>query len=335
MSGLWARFVSAMAHREPATPLALFRVAVATVVLTSTLHLVGSGVVPLVLFDDAHGGMTSLKPSNLQWNTLGLAHTPDVVWGIVWAVVALSALLAVGLGGRVTAFALLQACLLLFAINPMSGGGHDKLLTNALWLLVLSPATATLSVDCRLRTGAWWSTRPVVAWPRYLAVLQICLVYTLTGVQKLGSEWLPWGGWSALYYSLLLPSWSRWPIAGWLGWAYPLTQLGTAVTWLWESSFLVVLLAFWFRATRERPGRLRALSNRVDLRAVYLVVGVVMHLGIFAFMNVGPFSWAAMSFYVAAFHHDEWSALWRRLRGRQSTAQALDPPASAPPPAPA
>ena len=64
--------------------------------------------------------------------------------------------------------------------------GDDRLLTNALWLLVLSRSTATLSLDCRLRTGQWVSSVLVPAWPRYLALYQLVLVYGTTGLQKLG-----------------------------------------------------------------------------------------------------------------------------------------------------
>lgn len=316
MTRLWLRFVQMLAHREPATPLALFRFAVGLVIALSTLDLLLSGAAPLILMDAADGGLVTLRPTALQWRLLGLSHTPGTVWGLLGSTLGLSVCLVFGLGGRLTAFVLLQSCLLLFSINPSAGGGHDRLLTNALWLLVLSPATQTLSLDCWIRTRRWWSAAPVAAWPRYLAVVQISVVYSLTGLQKVGSGWHSWGDWSAVYHSLLLPSWSRWAVAPWLGWLYPLTQAVTALTWLWETSFAVVLICFWHRATRTRGGPLRALTNRLDLRAAYLAVGIALHLGIFVLMNVGPFSWASLAFYVTLVHHDEWLALWRRGTGR-------------------
>ena len=323
MTRLWRVLVERLAHREPGTPLALFRIAVGLVLGLSLLDLVLSGAAPLVLLDAADGGMVTLQPSNLQWRWLGLAHTPATVWSLLAGSLGLSVLLVVGLGGRLTALVLLQVCLLLFAINPGAGGGHDKLLTNALWLLVLSPATQTLSLDCRLRSGSWWSVTPVVAWPRYLAVVQLSLVYASTGLQKLGSSWHPWGDWSAVYHSLLLPSWSRWNLEGWLGWLYPFTQLATALTWAWECSFPVVLVCLWHRSTRARAGALRALTNRLELRGGYLAVGLGLHLGIFALMNVGPFSFASLAYYSTLLHHDEWVSLWHRATGSSSRRGAL------------
>ncbi|MFO0004418.1 MAG: HTTM domain-containing protein, partial [bacterium] len=94
-------------------------------------------------------------------------------------------------------------------MHPFAGGGHDRLFTNALFLLLLSPAGATLSLDARRRTGSFVDPSPRPAWTRTLLVFQLCVVYLVTGVQKLGSEWFPWGGASAVYYALLTPSWAR------------------------------------------------------------------------------------------------------------------------------
>lgn len=320
---LWRRLVRRLAHREPGTSLALFRAGIALVVLGSLLHMAWADAVVPIWLDHDFGGVMKLRPRGWLGKHLDAAR-PGVVWPLFWGTVAASSALLVGLGGRLVALVTLQLLLVLFELAPGTGGGHDKLLTNALWLLVLAPATATLSLDCRLRTGAWTSARPVAAWVRYVAIIQLCLVYGVTGIQKLGAEWMPWGGWSALYYSLMLPSWARWDLA-WIAHVYPLTQLATAVTWLWEVTFPVVLLAFWFRATHDRAGRLRRLVLRFDLRALYAAVGVALHLGIWATMNVGPFSWAALAWYACLFHPDELAALAGRVcawQGRRIDARA-------------
>jgi len=316
----WHRLVRRLAHREAGTSLALFRAGIGAVVLGSLLHMAWADAVVPIWMDRDYGGVMNLRPRGWLGQHLDAAR-PGVVWPLFWGAVTASAALMVGVGGRLTALITLQLALALFDLAPGTGGGHDKLLTNALWLLVLAPATATLSVDCRLRTGAWQSDRPVAAWVRYVAVVQLCLVYGVTGIQKLGAEWMPWGGWSALYYSLLLPSWARWDLT-WIAHVYPLTQLATVVTWLWEVTFPVVLLCFWFRATRGRPGRLRHVALKFDLRSVYAAVGVCLHLGIWATMNVGPFSWAALAWYVCLFHPDELAALAGRVRARRDRAAA-------------
>jgi hypothetical protein len=92
----------------------------------------------------------------------------------------------------------------------------------------------------------------------------------------------------------------------WVAWVYPLTQVATAISWLWEITAPLLLLAFWYRATADRPGRLRRLFNRVNFRRLFVVIGVMIHLGILLFLEVGPFSWITLSFYLCLYHPDEW-----------------------------
>ena len=186
---------------------------------------------------------------------------------------------------------------------------------SALWLLFLADSNRTLSLDCRLRTGRWTSQRPVPAWPRYLAVLQLVVLYGATGLHKLGATWLPTGGYSALYWALQDAVFRRLETA-WVAWVYPLTQLGTFVAWSFEVLSPLLLLVFYCRATRARPGRLRALVNRWDLRAPYTLVGLCLHLGILALFEVGPFSYISLSFYFCLWRPEELARAWARLTGR-------------------
>jgi hypothetical protein len=305
MTGRWNRWVQAVAQREPATPLALFRIAVGLILLHTYFLVWNTGGV-VVWLDRDSGGIHHLTPKNWLIQALGGA-TEEAVYGLIIAGVISAFTLAIGLFGRVSAFVSLQVGLALFHLLPSAGGGHDRLLTNALWILVLAGSTATLSVDARIRTGRWRSDTPVFAWPRYVLIVQLCLVYGATGIQKLGSSWFPWGGYSAVYYALLTPSWTRYDFstADWIAWAYPLTQLGTAVAWIWEVSFPVVLLWLWWRHTYDRGGRLRAFAQRIDLRVPYAIIGLTMHAVLFTLMELGPFSLITTSFYIAMWHHDE------------------------------
>lgn len=307
-------------RREVGTSLALFRIAAGLCVLTIMLPMVATGVHHLVLADVTDGGYRSVAKDLWIVNLLGGPTAAGI--DRLCALLAVAAtLLVLGLGGRLTALLTLALTLAFFRLNPGSGGGHDRLLTNALWLLVLARSTATLSLDSRIRTGRWTSDARVAAWPRYLAVYQLVVVYTATGVQKLGVDWMPWGGFAALYKALLMPTWRRYDM-DWVAWVYPLTQLGTVLTLLFEIGAPVFLLAAFYRDTRTRPGRLRAFSNRVDLRLVWALIGVGLHLGIHAFMNVGPFSWVTLSFYACLWHPDEWRALGRRVLARIGRAPA-------------
>lgn len=313
----WTALVRRLAHREPATALALFRIAVALCVVYALGQTILSDTVTAVWVAREHGGMKSLVTQHWLVAALGGA-TPAAVWGLIATALAGALCLALGLGARVAALVTGQCCIALFSLHPTSGGGHDRVITNALWLLVLAPSSATLSLDCWLRHRRFTSAAPVAAWPRYLAVVQISVIYGMTGVQKLGSSWFPWGDYSAVYYALQTPSWARHEldqVAVLVAHLYPLTQLGTAVTWLWELSFPVVLLALYWRATRDRPGRLRAWANRVDLRRAYALVGLLMHGLLFVMMELGPFSLITPAFYLCLWHPDEWARIGRRLSG--------------------
>ena len=115
---------------------------------------------------------------------------------------------------------------------------------------------------------------------------------------------MPGGDLSALYYILQQPSWQRTDLSG-LAHVYPLTQLATLGTWVFEVGAPVLLLALWFRATRDRPGRLRHAFNRHDVRLWWLAAGAAMHVGIMLTMSVGTFSLVCLAAYPCFFHADE------------------------------
>lgn len=308
-------WVAYWAQLAPPTPLALIRVALALCALGTLAHMIWSGVLLWVWGDLEFGGYRQNAPGHWWWSFV--PHTEAGLWGTVTLAITAGVLVLVGLGGRASSLALLILTMALTSINPESGGGHDRLLTNALWLLVLSPASATLSLDCRLRTGAWSDTTPRPAWTRDLFLFQLVLVYVTTGVQKIGGgDWMPWGEFMALHYALQLPSWQRWDLSGVLGSVTPLTQLATVGTMLFELGAPLLWLGVWAERHPE-GGRVVRLARRVHLRRGFVLAAVMFHVGIDALMNIGPFSWVSMSYLFAAFEHDELVAAWRRLR-RQS-----------------
>jgi hypothetical protein len=307
--GVWGRWRGLLERREAGTSLALFRIGCGLVVFTAILGPLLRGVLGDVWLDQADGGYRRLDTPSWLFQLVGGVR-PATLWPAVALLLASSLALVLGLGGRVTAFVVLQLYLAVSHINWHTGGCDDKLIANALWLLVLAQATATLSLDCRFRTGRWTSARLIPAWPRYLAIYQLVLVYFTTALQKVSIHWSPAGGFSALYYILQEPSWQRWDMS-WLAWAYPLTQIATAATWLWELSAPLLLLALWYRGTRERPGRLRAFFNWLNFRRLFVAVGVLMHLGVFVLIGLGPFTWITLSFYFCFFRPEEWQHFFR------------------------
>jgi hypothetical protein len=296
MKRVWSAWVGLLSIREPATSLARFRIAVGVVIIYALLSMIAADLVDVMWVDVTHGGMQTLSTRHWLVGILG-GRTPATAWVLVGGGLSLAALLIVGLGGRLTALLLLQVYYALTTSKSVFAGGYDTLVTNALWLLVLAESTATLSLDCRRRTGRWSSHRPVPAWPRYLVILQLVVVYGTTGLYKLSPVWTPGGDYSALYWVFQEPTWRRFDMA-WTATAYPLTQLATALTWWWEVLAPLLLLVYWFRYTAERDGRVRRVFNRFDLRKPWAMVGVGIHLGILVLLNVGPFSPISLAYYL-------------------------------------
>jgi hypothetical protein len=306
LSRRWERWVGFFDEREPGAALALFRIACGLIVLGAVGSVVVHGLTPVLWLNREDGG---LRPDTYPgWLFTWIGVTRATVWMVTAGCLVFAVLLVAGLGGRLTVLVALQSYLALSGLNKPSGGGDDRLLTNALWLLFLSRCTETLSLDCRRRTGRWVSVDPVPAWPRYLAVWQLVLVYFCTGMQKISLHWLPGGDLSALYYILQQPSWQRWDMT-WLAHVYPLTQAATLATWLFEVLAPLLLLALWYRRTKDRPGLCRRLVNWLDYRRCFVLAGAAMHAGILLLMNVEPFSWVTLSFYLCLFSGAEWQAL--------------------------
>ena len=281
----WRRWVDLTSTRETGEVLALFRILTGLALLWN----IGGSVkiVSSIWLDREHGGYRRLID----------APSPEVVWTLVIVSLLAGALLVIGLGGRITALIAAQSLLALSMINTQAKGSYDALLGNALWLLVLADSTATWSVDARLR-GSWRSHREVSAFPRYLAVVQLVVLYFFNGVQKVSAHWTFAGDWSALYYILQQPTWQRFDMT-WAAHVYPLTQIGTFVTHAFELGSPLWLAGSYL--LRER--------SPLDLRIPFVVVGILLHLGIFVLMEVGPFSLIVLAYYPCLFSPRD------RLRG--------------------
>lgn len=307
--GLWNQV-------EHPRSLALVRIALALILLVDLLEVAWLDLVIPIMGAEEAGGW----PDPDAYKSPPLYYTlvePSVgaawlLWGsLVAALVATAA-------GFATPFSLL-AVVLLYAqvalILPSADRGIDMLMRNIFLVLAFSGCGRWASVDARLRTGSWWGDgADAPSWPRRLIILQVLVMYFTAGVQKIGYTWTPFGHFGALYILLQDPAVARTDFS-WLAatpW-FQLTQLGTAVTLLWEWSTPIMLLFFYYRSTPERGGRLRAWTLRYKLHLWWLAVGVVFHLGIAVTMVLGLFPWAMLGTYLAFVHPEEWRTLWRRI----------------------
>lgn len=301
MSAWWSRWVELCARREDGLAVALVRIVVAMIVGFHIVHLYASGALELVWLDAAHGGMRMIDGGVLRY--FGGA-VPELVYPLAVATVLASIAMVLGLT-RWATWATWLGYWVLADLNGHAGGSYDELLTSELFLLGWSGAHRRLSV---LRSPDSTSIAAV----RWLMILQLAVMYLSSALQKVSAHWVPWGDHMALWYILQQPTWQRIPML-WLAPFAWTTRVATVVSWMFEITAPLLVLAMWFRHTRTRAGRLRSLFNRLDARLLILAVGFGMHVGIEASMEVGGFSFATLALYCACFSPEEWRRAFPKL----------------------
>jgi len=327
---LWSRWVAFLSHREDPAALAFARMVAGIAIAWDLLQMQRTAAAAMLWVDSAHGGMRPMYAPD--WLVALGGATPSNV-KLLMAIGGAAALMtAAGLMTRASIFVTWLCFNTLITMNRSAGGSADDLLVNGIFILFWSGCGRTLSIDRLIERRKSPAAPPpeAPAWPRYLLIYQLVTVYWTTGAQKVSNGWFPppLGTLDALYYSLQMPSWVRFDLQPGLAHIFRVTQAATLFTWLFENCGLVLLLAFWFRYTRERPGRVRAFFNaplkrfpRIDFRLYYLAFGFVLHLGIGVLMEVGPFFSAVMVCYCACIAPAEWRAAigWLRRRLAEAT----------------
>lgn len=314
MKRIWLALCRAADRREPATVFALVRLSFG-LVLAWTLWLPWrAGALSALWAGPDHGGLLPLRESH--WvHALLPDHPPTALSWLFWLNATFAVLSSLGLGGRLTLLLTQQCFVALTSLNPAVQGGYDSLLAMGLLLLACADSTRTLSLDCWLRHGRLFDHTPTWAWPRYALLLQLLCMYGFTGLQKLGLSWTPFGGYSALYYVLNDPTWMRGDYGDLRAAAAPLSVF-TALAVHFEQLAPLLLLHYYYRATREYPGKLRAWFLRHDARVAFTLVGVGMHVGILLLVDVGPFSLVTLAYYPCLWAPAELSLGWQALCGR-------------------
>lgn len=319
------RWVRLWDRREPAYALALVRIAVGLVVSWDFATVARLRLVSALWAPGEHGGMgpssaaTPLSPL-VGW----LDASPMAAW-ILYLTASLSALcVCLGFFSRSGALLLVLSWAQLALLAPDADRGIDALLRNALLLLACSGAGATLSLDARLRHGRWLHEASVPAWPRYLLILQLSVLYAGAGWLKQMAPWTALGGYSALYITLSQPHYASLPLSPQLlGLLYPLLQLATFATVWFERLALLLPLVLWLRATAQRGGRLRTAINRARLLELWVSLGITFHLGLALVLDLGMFPWGCLALYpalAAPASVRAWLARAQRATGRRDEA---------------
>lgn len=312
-------------RREEPLSLAVVRIAVGAVVLGDLLIAWQLDLVPELWLPPPGGLGYGATGRNLPWSVELLGTSPWAITAIwLWTVVS-AAMLCTGTFTRFAGLSLALSYAQLSKISPSADRGIDDLLRIVSGVLAFSGAGATCSMDAwlRKRRGRAPITR-VPAWPRYLVFGQLLWVYFSAAQHRADEDWWFRGGLSALGKILSDPHFARLP-PGIAGNVYPLTQLGTIGTMVFELSAPSMLLWTWYERTPRWPGRLRRAAVLLRFRWVWMAVGVGFHLGIALTMRLGMFPFGMLALYPALFHPRELGALLGGLRLRVASARAWLP----------
>lgn len=278
-----ARVVSYWSTPIRAERMAAFRIVIGALVATDTAitilphaawYLGADGLHPEALFRLVAGPGT--------WSLVPADATATEARAYVLALVAASVGVACGLATRLSSIAMWALLVSIHHRSPYVLNGGDFLLQVAALYLVLMPAGRAWSVDAALRRRRGREASPwVLPWPYRLAQIQLAVMYLFTGLSKLPTPDGPhagqWISGQALAGALGAATMARFEILSTIPWW--VSAPAVWATLAWEISFPVLLL---FRRTR----------------ALALAFGVLLHLAIFATLEVGVFSFASLSYYV-------------------------------------
>lgn len=304
---LWRAWVALMDRREPATAQALVRIALGLCIVFDLAQIGALGLVDAVWAPSPHGLGYGMARGGWLVDWLGATpRTAELVW-----LVALVAGIAftVGAGTRVAAAAFVLASAQLASFAPDCDRGIDMILRVVMAIMVFAWGQARWSVDAWLwrRLGRPYPAL-VPAWPRYLLLAQVIWIYFSSAHNKSGAEWYPRGDFAALINVLSDPHVARFS-PEWVPHAAPLLRLATLATMVFEWSAVLVL---WLLHLEARSPSARTRRAATVLRWAWIALGVMLHVGIAVFMNLGIFPFGMLALYPVLFRPDELHAPFRR-----------------------
>jgi len=308
LSGRWERYADFWDEREHPRVLAVLRIGLGLCWFYDFVWIwVLDLVVPLFGAHGLGGWSNVARRSNPPWFYDAFPFTTDSAMLLHGIITMAAFFFLIGCFTRSSLLVMVLCWAQLEQMLPNADRGVDTLSRCLMLTLLFSRCGAMWSVD------AWLSTRRfggdgslVPAWPRRLIIGQLVLMYTMAGVLKLGITWWPMGSYAALYYALQDPAVAAYDFS-WLV-AQPFfffTQVGAAVTMLYQWTYPMVLALMYWRRTAHRGGRVREIANRHRYEWLWIGTGAVFHLILAATMNLGIFPYVMLALYPAFFHPDE------------------------------
>lgn len=253
-----------------ARPLGLFRIAFAALMLKEAIYHI---FVAEVWYSDAGMLPTRLLPRLAPNTPTLMSAMPDtwmaILFFILWTMVAL--LLLVGWQTRL--MSVLNFILLVSVINrnPLVATGADSVMQAFAFWSIFLPLGRCYSLDARRRGEQGKSL--VYAFPVRMFQIQIALIYIFTTIFKLQGQ--TWSNGDALYMAMQVRM-HTFPLAEWL-------LANASISVLRTLTYIALLIEGGFAILAFAP------IFQPYLRAVALVAGVLLHIGIGLVMNVPNF----------------------------------------------
>lgn len=228
------------------------------------------------------------------------------LWPMHIACLMVSAMFCLGFATRVTSILSFLITISYSQRVPIANFGFDQILGMLCLYLSVGPSGAAVSVDSLIRR--WWRGRKgLIDAPRKFASarvamrliqLHLCAIYFWAGFAKLkGPSW--WTG-EALWRVIANEEYQTMDLT-WMAWVPWLPFLIAHVTIAWEIFFIVLV---W----------------NPKIRPLMLFMGVLMHVGIGAFLGMWTFGLIMAFAYLAFSDPDLWrhrmTLFFRWIRGR-------------------
>jgi len=230
-------------------------------------------------------------------NLLAGVTDPTVTTVVFVLVGAASILTMLGLFTRAATIALFVGVVTIHHRSPDILHSGDTLLRQWLFLLMIAPAGASLSLDrlIRVRKGLEGAIPPLVSlWPQRLIQIQLAIVYFTTVWHKWFGD--TWRDGTASYYAFHLHEFDRFPLPAFIQqpWFVVCATYGT----------LIIELA------------LATLVFSKPLRKWVLLSGIFLHAYIEYSMNIPMFEWVIVAGFISHYSGDEVSAWAHRMADR-------------------
>jgi hypothetical protein len=280
----------------PSQVFAAFRIALG---IAGCLTMLGMLDVPLLLSTDGimppiDQGLLGIRAAI---DRAGLGLTAGwAMWGANFL-----AYLALVVGWRTNATSLLafvtSGALIWWNTLPLSAAQH--LIHNLTLYLVVSDTGRVWSLDAwhAAKRGRPIAPTPQPVWPLRLLQYQLCVMYSAAAMYKLLDP--AWRDGTALHYILNYNAFQR--IPGQVPPSFePLLAMLSYTTLAWEGLFPLAMLT---RTTKR----------------LFVLLGVGMHMGMWALLDLGPFTPTVLAAYFAFIDTEDAraiAALWARLRKR-------------------